>query len=146
MSKAIQGSIYSEAHEWIDEFKQEGPGTLFEWNKHRVEEFRSVSVETLLMDDYFLGLKNSIFEGVAEDIINLFEERKKRDLNLAIFLEAIGCVTGNTWVYTFEGPKKIQDVCKTNRVGEHAWREEISILTPTGFKKTSHLVMKLKVL
>jgi len=75
---------------WIEDYQQQSSGTLYDWNKATIQEFKGVDVETLLTDPYFLNLKDTVFPGVWEDIIDLWEERKKREVNLALFLEGIG--------------------------------------------------------
>ena len=47
-------------------------------------------IETLICDSYFLGLGEYVYPSVLDDIIELFEERKRRPVNLVIFLEGIG--------------------------------------------------------
>lgn len=109
MSSDPNKVLINEAHEWIDTFKDDSnpDGAVYEWNAQRVKDFKDTSIETLLYDDYFLGLKDSIFDGVAQDIIDLFSERKKREVDVALFLEAIG--SGKTfkasiiqWLLWFE--------------------------------------------
>lgn len=76
--------------DFIKNFQKESTGALFDWNHAKADEFSRVSIETLITDSYFLGFKDKVYDGVLEDIIDLFEERKKRQVNLAIFLEGIG--------------------------------------------------------
>lgn len=78
------------AEKWIEQYQQEDSGTLYDWNQSTIDEFKDIDVETLLTDPYFLNLKDTVFPGVWEDIIDLWEERKKREVNLALFLEGIG--------------------------------------------------------
>jgi len=62
----------------------------FIWDKERIEEIKSYSLEELICDDYFLGLKNDIRPSVLEDIYELWEERKKRRIHIVCFEEGIG--------------------------------------------------------
>lgn len=78
------------SEDWIRNFDKKGSDSLFDWNEATVREFRDVPVETLLRDDYFLGLDGKMYDGVYTDVVELWNERKKREVNLALFLEAIG--------------------------------------------------------
>ena len=113
---------------------------IYDYTKQQEAEFRNVPIETLIKDPYFLNLGNYIYDSHVEDIKALWEERKKRPINLALFQESIGCVIGNTWTYTKEGPKRIGNICHSNIIGSHVWEEELTILTPTGFELTSYLM------
>jgi len=86
----IYDPMISEAESFIREMEKKDEGSLYKWDKSTVKEFRDIPVEVLLEDDYFLGLKDQLYEGVKQDIIDLWYERKKREVNLALFLEAIG--------------------------------------------------------
>ena len=68
----------------------EGMSASYAYTKAHEEEFRNKDVETLICDEYFLGLKDHIFPQHLDDIIELWEERKKRPINLALFEQSIG--------------------------------------------------------
>lgn len=71
-------------------------GALKEWTPGLAEEFSRKSVETLIFDPYFLNLDGIIYPKVADKIIALYWERKKRlednktPVQLVVFEEAIG--------------------------------------------------------
>ena len=67
----------------------------FIWNKERIKEIKSYSLEELICNPYFLGLKSVIRDDVMEDIYELWEERKKRRIHMVYFDEGIG--TGKTF-------------------------------------------------
>ena len=122
----------------IAEKETRGLRANFDYTKQQEEEFRNIPVKTLITDPYFLNLGDHIYPSHLQDIMDLFEERKKRPINLALFQESIGCIEGDSWVFTREGPKRIKDVCSIDLIGEHSWKSNLDILTPTGFKRTSH--------
>ena len=68
----------------------EGMSASYAYTKAHEDEYRDKSVETLICDPYFLGLKDHIFPQHLDDIIELWEERKKRPINLALFEQSIG--------------------------------------------------------
>ncbi|MFW9949858.1 MAG: hypothetical protein ACFFKA_07020 [Candidatus Thorarchaeota archaeon] len=99
--------LFNLASDYIRDFRKSNTGALYDWTKEHAEEFSRIPIETLIRDAYFLGFKDKIYAGVLEDIVELFEERKKRQINLAIFLEGIG--SGKTvkasiieWLLWFE--------------------------------------------
>jgi len=68
----------------------EGLSASYAYTKAHEEQFRDIDVETLICDEYFLGLKDFIFPQHLDDIIELWEERRKRPINLALFEQSIG--------------------------------------------------------
>lgn len=82
--------LFDFTEDFIRDFQKENTGALFDWNIAKSDEFSRIPIETLITDPYFLGFKDKIYDGVLEDIVDLFEERNKRQINLAIFLEGIG--------------------------------------------------------
>ena len=128
------------AKQFYDVLQKDAAGISanIKYKKSDEEHFRNIPIETLICDDYFLGLKDEIYPRHLEDIIELWEDRKHRPVNLVLLEESIGCVVGDTWIYTPEGPMQIKDLCKDEIIGEHAWESIISVLTPTDFKQTSH--------
>lgn len=68
----------------------EGMHASYAYTKAHEDEYRNKSVEELICDPYFLGLKDHIFPQHLDDIIELWEERKKRPINLALFEHSIG--------------------------------------------------------
>lgn len=100
----VMHETWSELHE---EREHKTTGALEEWTEAKANDFANVGIEELIRDPFFLGFKDKIYDGVLEDILDLFEERKKRQVNLAIFLEGIG--SGKTvkasiieWLLWFE--------------------------------------------
>jgi len=71
-----------------------------EWNRSKAEDFAKRSVRDLLNDSYFLNFKNSpndvdgwadrLYPAVKQDVIDLFEEKDRREINFALFIEGIG--------------------------------------------------------
>ena len=97
--------------DFIRDFQKDTTGALFDWNIAKADEFSRISIETLITDPYFLGFKDKVYDGVLEDIIDLFEERKRRQINLAIFLEGIGCLNpDNSWLWTDGGLTLLKDI------------------------------------
>jgi hypothetical protein len=66
----------------------------FVFTKERAEEFSRVSVETLLEDKYFLGLKwengQGLFPANKDIILDFYEQRKKRYLDTFVYTGGIG--------------------------------------------------------
>lgn len=86
----LYSELLGEAHRQIQDKKNIKGGSHYDWDASRIREFSSVPLDTLLLDDYFLGLEGVLYDSVFDDLIDLWEERKKRTVNLAVFLEAIG--------------------------------------------------------
>lgn len=83
-------SLVDEAQRWISDYENQEGGALFDWDDDAIKQFKDVPIETLLTDSYFLNLEGRLFDAVYQDICDLWNERKNREVNLAIFLEAIG--------------------------------------------------------
>ncbi len=82
--------------------------------------------ERLLLDPYFLNLDGFIYPAVMDDLLDLLHERKKRHINLAIFLEGIGCFVFKSVLYTNRGLVRIGDL-----VSDSAPLDEFTeIMTP----------------
>jgi len=62
----------------------------FQYTKDQEKEFRNIPIRTLITDPYFLGLEGYIYPAHLDDIEELWEERKKRPINLALFEHSIG--------------------------------------------------------
>jgi len=60
------------------------------WTPTIAQEFANVSIEDLIFDEYFLNLKKSIYPSIVDDILDLYEERKKRPIHYVFLNEAIG--------------------------------------------------------
>jgi hypothetical protein len=102
-----ESTLYDIAAQYIDNFQQQSSGAVFEWNDARADEFSRIPLETLIKDPYFLGMKDKVYDGVLEDLVDLWRERQRRDINLALFMEGIG--SGKTvkasillWLQWFE--------------------------------------------
>ena len=80
------------AHQLYDMLQKdaEGMSASYSYTQAHEEEFRNVDVERLICDEYFLGLKDYIFPQHLEDIMELWETRKTRPINLALFEQSIG--------------------------------------------------------
>lgn len=80
------------ANQLYDLLQKESHGLSahYKYTQAHENEFRNISVEELVCDDYFLGLKNTIFPRHLDDIIELWEERKNRPINLALLEQSIG--------------------------------------------------------
>lgn len=93
-----------------DELIKDQKGAVRDWNKETADEFKHIfdtNLEKLLFDKYFLNLEiakpgvisdRAIYPIHVEDILAIYEERKKRPLNLVILIEGIG--SGKTTVYS----------------------------------------------
>jgi len=90
MDNRVIDPLVSSAERWIQDYKNEASGSLMDWNKSTIDEFKDVPIDTLLRDPYFLNLDGKMYDSVYQDIIDLWGERKSRVVNLALFLEAIG--------------------------------------------------------
>ena len=69
--------------------------TAYEWKPATIKSHENLlstsqGIETLLRDKYYQDLGNKIYPSVLDDILELYEERKKRDINLCVFVEGIG--------------------------------------------------------
>lgn len=80
------------AQQFYDLAEKETRGLRANYNytKEQEKEFKNIPVRQLIEDPYFLNLKNQIYPSHLDDIENLWEERKKRPINLALFEESIG--------------------------------------------------------
>jgi len=119
--------MVNEAQKWIEDYQSRMTGTTFQWSKQKAKEFQTTPIETLIRDPYFLGMGDQVYDGVLEDIIALFEERKRREIHLAIFQEGIGCLNpDNSWIWNESGLTRLNDVIKS---------KDKSILNQNGLTK-----------
>lgn len=91
----VMDGMMDSVESFINEEEFRSSKDLFPWTTEKRIEFGDMlktekGIISLLEDDYFLGLKGTIFDSVKEDIIDLWAERRQRVINLAIFIEAIG--------------------------------------------------------
>jgi hypothetical protein len=100
-------SLWRFAENSIKEMQKKQTGSSAEWTKAEAAAQSRVDIETLIRDPFYLGFGDKVYGGVLEDIVELFEERKSRQINLAIFMEGIG--SGKTvkasiiqWLLWFE--------------------------------------------
>jgi hypothetical protein len=103
----FQGEIIAQQLYDMLQKEAEGMSATYSYTKAHEEQFKNIDVETLVCDDYFLGLKNFIFPQHLEDIKELWKERKKRPINLALFEQSIGAGKSFTasiliWLQWFE--------------------------------------------
>jgi hypothetical protein len=82
--------LFNEASKWVEDFQSNNNKAQFPWNSQIAEEFRTVPIQTLIKDPYFLGFEDNVYDGVLNDIVDLFEAKKVHPIHLAIFLEGIG--------------------------------------------------------
>jgi len=90
MAEKYDNSLATEAERWIKDYDNQESKSLYDWDDKAIAQFKDVPLETLLHDDYFLGLEGKLYDSVYNDLVDLWGERKKREVNLAVFLEAIG--------------------------------------------------------
>jgi len=111
-NELFKGILSDVAKEWIEDWTEETTGSLKSWNQQTIDEFKSIPVETLIRDNYFLGFGDKVYPGVLDDIVELWGLRKKPGVNIHTFIdeEGIGCVGPNTYIYTTEGLKTIKDL------------------------------------
>lgn len=89
MSKYQEEAIAQQLYD-MSQKDVEGMHASYAYTKAHEKEYRNKGVEELICDPYFLGLKDHIFPQHLDDIIELWEERKKRPINLALFEQSIG--------------------------------------------------------
>lgn len=79
------------AGKWVEDFatKRYHSGR-FTWSKQTAKQFSETSIEDLLFDPYFLNAKNWMYPGIADIILEIYEERKKRPITLVAILGGIG--------------------------------------------------------
>ena len=119
----IKNEIMKETELFITDEQFKVSKDLLPWTEDIREEFRDLlktpqGVEKVLHDDYFLGLEKVLYNSVREDIIDLWMERRKREINLAIFVESIGsgkCSVGSTKTITYEGMLSISELVKDHK-------------------------------
>jgi len=90
---------------WGDKILQEEKkGGVLDWNPELARQFKhafDTDLERMLHDKYFLGLRdipsgtvtpveNAIYPVHKDDILAIYEEKKKRQISLVIFIEGIG--------------------------------------------------------
>jgi hypothetical protein len=97
----ISGSIREWGQKRLNEERQ---GGLLDWTPETARQFKhyfDTDIEHLLHDRYFLGLRdikhdsvtaveNGIYPAHKDDILAIYEENKKRPINLVVFVEGIG--------------------------------------------------------
>jgi hypothetical protein len=97
--------ILKEIQNWgIKETQNQMAGGLQPWSPEIAKQFKDEfdsNLETILHNPYFLGLKsiketdtvvkdNCLYPSHKDDILAIYEEKKKRDINLVILIEGIG--------------------------------------------------------
>lgn len=90
MNDDTKDPLINEAERWISDYDNQEGGALYDWNEETIKQFKDTPIETLLNDPYFLNLEGRLFDSVYNDIVDLWNDRQNREVNLAIFLEAIG--------------------------------------------------------
>jgi hypothetical protein len=95
----------------LETLSDEREGALRDWTPEICDDLRDLfdnHLDVLLHDDYFLGLRrpradlateeNVLYGSHEEDIMAIYEENKKRPINLVILIEGIG--SGKTTLYS----------------------------------------------
>ena len=92
------------------------PRAKFAFSRERAEEFSRVSIETILDDKYFLGLKwngnQGLYPALKDLLLELEEERQKRIINTFVFTGSIGagkCQKYNSLCVTNKGILTMQE-------------------------------------
>lgn len=112
MSLTINPHIGRQLAEWGSKvLEKDKGGGLREWTpevaRQLREEFNTIrGIEYLLDSSYFLNIKDTLYPAHRDDIIAIYEEMRKRPVNLAIFVEGIGAgkstkVAVMTWLEWF---------------------------------------------
>ena len=108
----IQKIIAQATQETIEQHAQTTGASRFPWTDETAKEYRQLldtdeGVMQLICDPYFLGLKDYVYDSVLDDLVALYNERRRRSVNLVVFLEGIG--SGKTtkfsilqWLQWFE--------------------------------------------
>ena len=90
MSLDFDPLLLEQTERWINDYNNNKTHSVLDWTASTIRQFKKIPISTLLVDDYFLGLEGRLYDAVYQDIVDLWEERKKRPVNLAVFLEGIG--------------------------------------------------------
>ena len=94
----LYDTVVNEAEKIIKEyFEKTSPGAEI-WTEDHAHWIATKSIEELITNDEFLGLHkmetpetpSGVYPAVLEDCIELWEERKRRSISLAIFEESFG--------------------------------------------------------
>jgi len=107
----VSSKILHQINKWgHSTLQNERQGALREWTPEVCAELKDIfdnDLEYLLYDPYFLNLKrpsphsieeNVLYDVHKEDILAIYEENKKRPINLVILVEGIG--SGKTTLYS----------------------------------------------
>ena len=71
------------AKKWGDDYlEKEFHGAQFIWDKEKAKHFASIDIETLLFDKYFLNAKSWMYPGIIDTILEIYEERKRRNSSI----------------------------------------------------------------
>jgi len=86
-----QAMLSTIAGRWIEDYTEKKyHAGRFSWTKDVARSFAKTSIEDLLFDPYFLNAKKWLYPGIADIIIDIYEERKKRPITLVAVLGGIG--------------------------------------------------------
>ena len=108
----ISPKISQAISKWgLETLNDDREGALRDWTPEVAAELRDYfdnDLSRLLHDDYFLGLRrprsdmateeNVLYDAHREDILAIYEENKRRPINLVILIEGIG--SGKTTLYS----------------------------------------------
>ena len=113
MARPLDTLLQTELGKWgLKNLEKSRAGALLDWTPEIAEQYRlefENHLDKLLYDSYFLGLKaevgvtgldreNCLYSAHYEDIMAIYEENKKRPINLVILVEGIG--SGKTTIYS----------------------------------------------
>ena len=103
LEQELQRLIAQATQETVNEHSRRSGAAKFPWTATTAAEFRQLletpdGIEELICDPYFLGLGDFVYASVLKDIIELFDERKRRVINLVVYIEGIGCVSVNSLI------------------------------------------------
>lgn len=94
MRHVVNNKILSTVKEWgYKQAEKERAGAVFDWTPEIARQFRNEfenDLENILDNPYFLNLGDSLYPLHREDILAIYEEKKKRNISLVILLEGIG--------------------------------------------------------
>lgn len=94
MRHVVNNKILSTVKEWgYKQAEKERAGALFDWTPDISRQFRNefeTDLENILDNPYFLGLGDTLYPLHRDDIMAIYEEKKKRNVSLVILLEGIG--------------------------------------------------------
>lgn len=77
------------------------PGARFSWNREKEKEFLSIPIETLIDDDYFMGVKKTIYPKIREDLIEIWHRRRTEGVYIVGIASALGTGKSTLMAYLY---------------------------------------------